>query len=121
MSTERSTDTVDVNDRLDAIVKQLDRIEEQLDKNTQRTEVSAKFVAEIHATWKLEDDSGKIPKPKTHIKVEDLVAIGTKVGTVKWFSSDRAGHPIATVEWRDEAEPRAHYAITLNRVTTPGV
>ena len=126
MTTETPTDAVDVKDRLDAIIEQLDRIEEQLEENTQRTEISAKFITEIHGTWKGDGDSGKILKPNMHIKAKDRVSTNpltdtnTKVGTVKWVSIDKFGNSIATVDWDDDEIPRSYYFTQLARITTPG-
>jgi hypothetical protein len=121
MTTETPTDTVDVTDRLDAIIEQLDRIEKQLEENTERTEISAKFVAEIHTTWELNDGSAKVTKPKTDLKVGDRVSIGTNVGTIQWFAINPYGYTTATIDWKDEETPSSSLVIALSRVATPGI
>jgi hypothetical protein len=120
MSTETSANTVDVTERLDAIVEQLDRIEEQLDKNTERTEVSASFVAEIHSTWELDVESGKVPKLKTPVSVGDRVSMGTELGIVQWFAVTSHGVVDATVAW-DNGKSGAINASYLSRVMTQGI
>ena len=121
MSTETSAGTVDVTERLDAIVKQLDRIEEQLEENTERTEISAKFVAEIHATWGPDDRPSKILSPQPELKMDDRVSMGPPLGTVQWVSVSGYGEIVATVAWDGEPKPTAHLVLGLSRVTTGGV
>jgi hypothetical protein len=120
MSTKNSADDLDIEERLDAIVERLDRIAEDLKKNTERTEISAKFVAEIHGSWKVDIESVEVPKLKTHIVVGDRVSSSTRVGTVQWFSIDSSGNAIATVLW-DDKKTETSYANMLNRVATPEI
>jgi hypothetical protein len=64
-------------------------------------------------------ESGKVPKPKTHVSAGDRVSYGTKLGTVQWFAATRGGYIQATVAW-DDAESEQMYVTFLARVLAQG-
>jgi hypothetical protein len=120
MDTVTSLDVSAVERRLDAIVERLDQLAEDLKANSERTEVSAKFITEIHGTWKTDVESVKATKAKTHLSAGDRVGYGPRTGTVQWVSIDHDGNVHASVTW-DDGETTEGFAFLFTRIVTPDI
>lgn len=118
MDTPTPLDLSTVERRLDAIVDRLDQLADDLRTNSERTEVSAKFITEIHGTWKVDVESVKATTVKTHLSVGDRVGVGITKGTVQWLAVDGGGVVIATVAL-DGGESISACEGTFTRIVTP--